>query len=726
MIDLTGVSHHPVLEEIVGVMCKKTQNTDRNFFRCATAYFFGKMASNQRATIFTKDRGNIPVNIYAMALAESGFGKGHSVGIFENEFLAGFKKRFIEDTMPTIVEQNLVKIAGERALRNNSDQQEEYELVKKEYVSTGAYAFSFDSGTTPAVKQMRRGLILGNCGAVSLQIDEIGSNLVGEEEIITLFLELFDQGLVKQKLTKNTSENTRGQEIDGKTPTNMLLFGTPSKLLDGGLVEGQFYSLLETGYARRCFFALGQQDRKAFYEQTAEEIFKALIEPDNQDSVDQWANHFHHLADVTKFGWTMTMEDEVAIKLIEYKIACEREADKLPLHDAIRKAEMGHRYFKALKLAGAYAFIDESNEIEMDHLLQAILLAEESGTCFQQILNREKAWERLAKYIADIKADVTHPELKAALPFYPSSANQRREMMDMAVAWGYKQNIVIKKKFIDGIEFFSGESLQPTDCDKLIVSYSDHWAYNYLTEHMPWSQMKTLTQAAGMNWLNHGLLNGGAGTGHRAEENVVAGFNLIAIDVDNGPSPDLVHEMMQDYRHAIYTTKSHGLPGKGNRFRLIIPTNYVLYLDSADYKEFMNGILAWLPFKTDETSNQRAKKWSCCDTGVFVTHDDAPLFDVIPFIPKTAKHEAMQKEAKDKGLVNLGNLERWFAVRMAEGNRNNNMIKFALALVDGGMSLPEVQAHVMAFNGKLQAPLDEDEITQTVMVTVAKRYQRVA
>lgn len=31
MIDLTGVSHHPAIEEIVDVLCNKTQNTDRGF-----------------------------------------------------------------------------------------------------------------------------------------------------------------------------------------------------------------------------------------------------------------------------------------------------------------------------------------------------------------------------------------------------------------------------------------------------------------------------------------------------------------------------------------------------------------------------------------------------------------------------------------------------------------------------------------------------------------------
>ena len=57
---------------------------------------------------------------------------------------------------------------------------------------------------------------------------------------------------------------------------------------------------------------------------------------------------------------------------MEYKIACEMSANNMADHEEIRKAELSHRYFEALKLAGAYAFIDESSEVEMDHLMQVI------------------------------------------------------------------------------------------------------------------------------------------------------------------------------------------------------------------------------------------------------------------------------------------------------------------------------------------------------------------
>ena len=134
----------------VDVLCNKTQNLDRGFFRAEVAYFLGKMASSMRAAIVTKDRGEIPVNIYALALATSGYGKGHSVNIVENEFLRGFKNRFMEEAFPVFADQNLWVIANNRAARNGTDQQAEFDGVLKEFKQAGAFPFTFDSGTPPA------------------------------------------------------------------------------------------------------------------------------------------------------------------------------------------------------------------------------------------------------------------------------------------------------------------------------------------------------------------------------------------------------------------------------------------------------------------------------------------------------------------------------------------------------------------------------------------------
>jgi len=716
MIDLTGVSHHPAIEQIAEVLANKTQNSDLSFFRCEVAYFLAKMASSMRATIVTKIQGEIPVNLYTLLLATSGFGKGHSIGIMEDDFLFGFRRRFMQTTFPEIAERNLWTLANGRAGYNGTDAQEEFDKLEKGFRNSGPFPFTFDSGTTPAVKQLRDHLLLAGSGSINFQVDEIGLNLISSAEVLTVFLELFDQGKTKIKLTKQSMENRRGEDIDGKTPANMLLFGTPSKLLDGGAVEDSFWAFMETGYARRCLFGIGEQKTRLNTDLTPDQIYAKLSQPSNSATTNHWSNHFHRLADPGMFNWKMQLPDDVGIQLLTYKIECERAAERLPQHDEIRKAEISHRYFKALKIAGALAFTDESSEVEMEHLMSAILLVEESGASFQKIMLRDKSYVRLAKYIAEIGTEVTQTDLIETLPFFNGSNTKRNDMMTLATAWGYKKHIIIKKSFVDGIEFFKGETLQETNLDEIRVSYSDNFAYDYLCETVPFSQLHTLVQADGMHWANHHFRGG-----HRHDDNAIPGFNMVVVDCDGDVSLDAVHDMLKDFTFLTYTTKRH--TPEVNRFRLLLPINYNLELDQEEYREFMNAVMAWMPFKSDPAANQRSKKWLTCENSV-VHYNEGQLFDALDFIPKTSRNEAYRKQYQ--ALENLDNLERWFAQRIASGNRNNQMIKFALALVDSGMDIVQVNAQVHAFNKKLSDPMSEDEIDGTIMVTVSKRFEKKA
>lgn len=723
VMDLTGVEHHSAVSEIVEVLCHKTQNSDNSFFKATLAFFFGMMASKQRVSLVTQNRGEIPVNIYSLGLATSGFGKGYSVGIIESELMHGFRKRFMGDTFQVLAERNLNKIANVRAARNGTNQQEEIDNAMAEFRRAGQYLFSFDSGTTPAVKQMRGKLLLANAGSINLQIDEIGSNLIGNTEVLNAYLELYDQGIIKQKLVKETAESKRGEDIEGKTPANMLLFGTPANLFDGSQVEAQFNQFLEIGYARRCLFGLGIKDDSDFLEKTPEELFEMEKEAQKSPNLKKWSRHFQDLADPKMFGWKIKVPEDVSIKLLEYMQACKAASHKLPDNKVTQKAELEHRYFKALKLAGAYAFIDKSSDVDMDHLLSAILLVEESGEAFEALNNREKPYEKLAKYIATAEEDpgYSQAELVDALSFYKGSQSMRNEQMALAQSFGYKNNIIIKKSFIDGIEFFKGETLEETDLDKLILSYSDHWAYNYNNDYGQFNNLHLLTQNAGLHWTNHHFEPGMNDSPHREESRVIPGFNTVVIDVDEGVSLDQAHELLSDYTFMTYTTKRH--TKEQNRFRLIIPINYTLKLSKKEYREFMDSFMEFLPFPSDEAANQRSKKWESFEGGSY-KYNRGDLFDALKFVPKTSRADAHRKEFQS--LQSLDNLERWFAQRIAQGSRNNQMIKFALALVDTGLTKDEVERAVVAFNAKLDNPLREDEISNTIMVTVAKRFSEGA
>ena len=194
---------------------------------------------------------------------------------------------------------------------------------------------------------------------------------------------------------------------------------------------------------------------------------------------------------------------------------------------------------------------------------------------------------------------------------------------------------------------------------------------------------------------------------------------MIVVDCDGTISLNAVRDLLKDIKYLIYTTKRH--TEEENRFRIIIPTNYILKLDNKqDYKEFINGILAWLPFESDPASNQRSHKWLTHPGSYFYNLESSPL-DILPFIPKTTKNEQYKKELAK--IENLSNLERWFLNKMnTEGGRNNYLLQYALALKDTKEPEEKIEVRVLDLNSRLEMPLQEAEIRATIFVTLAKKF----
>jgi len=712
MLTVDEMKYHPTSEKLVEILCSKTQNTEPLFFRVLVAYYFCVVAAQMRCSIATTDRGDIPVNMFALNLATSGYGKGHSTNIIEEDVISRFRERFLNETFPLLAEINLPKLANARAIRKATDPDEELVRVQKEFDSLGSLLFSFDSGTSPAVKQMRHKLLMASAGSANLEIDEIGLNLIGNNEVLTTFLELYDKGRVKTKLIKSTSDNNRMEEIRGATPSNLMMFGTPAKLFDGSATEANLYSMLDTGYARRCFFGYLRGSSKNTH-LTAEQIYDLNTSKADNAFLEALAERLENLADMINVNRRLAISKETSILLIEYKLRCEQAASLLPEHDEMRKAEMSHRYFKVLKLAGAYAFIDDSAEVTAEHIYNAIKLAEESGDAFGKMLSRDRPYVKLAKYIAAIKKDLTQADLVEDLPFYRGGVAQKAEMMNLAIAYGYKNNIIIKKAFSDGIEFIRGETLEETDLGKMVLSYSTDMTTDYRNDYAPFDQLHKLTQASGMHWVAHHL-NGG----YRNEENAIPGFNLVVVDVDGGVNMSTAKLLLKGYRFLMYTTKRH--TEKENRFRIIFPLNYVLQLDAKDYKEFIANIYDWLPFEVDTATNQRARKW-LSHNGHY-EYQDGDMLDALPFIPKTSKNE--DRKTLLNSQQSMDNLERWVINNIGDGNRNNMLLRYGMILVDAGFDFENIRSRVVSLNDKIADKLDEAEIMSTVMISVGKALSR--
>lgn len=701
------MEYHPDTEKLVKILQTKTQNTNPLFFRVMVGYYWGLAAAQMRSGITGfVGKKPIPINVYAFNLSPSGTGKGHSTGVMETEVLDKFFETFKEHTFPLMAEQNIQNLATRRATRNGSEPDDELVKLQKDFNNLGAPMMSFSEATSPAIKQMRQKLLMAGVGACNLQVDEIGVNLQATLEPLTTYLELYDKGLVKDKLTKSTSDNARIEGLDGATPANLLLFGSPQKLLDGGQTEQLLMELLEMGYARRCLFGyIRTAEKQAGL--SADDLYDQLFNTSNDGFIQDLSLRLEALAESINVNKMIRLPKDVCLTLLEYKLHCEERSRKFNEHDAIRKSEMDHRYFKALKLAGAYAFVDGAPEITERTLEHAIKLVEDSGDACNQLLTPEKNYVKVAKHLAATDSELTLADLDADCPAFKGSRAIKDECITMATAWGYKNNVIIKKSFTEGIMFLRGETLEETNLDEMILAFSEEMTEGYNNQRAPFHKLDRVLTTDGFHWVNHHLKGG-----YRKEENAEAGFNTIVLDIDGTCQLSTAMMLLKDYKALYYTTKRS--TEDCNRFRIILPTNYVLKLDAAEYKEFYNNVLKSLPFEGDESASHRCKKWLSNDTKAIYT--DGKLFDVLDFIPKTSKNEA--REATFKDQQSLDNLERWVINNTGDGNRNVQLHKYARVLVDSGLDFEPIVSRVKALNDKLPGKLSEDELTMTIFKTV--------
>lgn len=699
-------SFHEKTEELVDILVSKTGVQDRLFFRLLIAYKFSQMATMMRATIEYAGSKNIPPNTYIMNLADSGFSKGKSINILEDEVFNEFRVKFTSKFFRDKADESIGIIASDRALLYGITSDDAVKIVNKEINTCSKFLYSFSSSTVEGLKSSRLRLSLSGAGATCMEMDEVGSNLQENLPVLATFLETYDMGKAKQKLIKTDSNS----DVVSGVPSNILMFGTPGKLLDSSKTEQDFFDLMETGYARRLLFGYVSNFTRD-EELSPEERYEQLIDPTRDVMMKAHSSHFGRMCDEDQFNRKITVDRDTAIKLITYEQECIKRAGLLKDHEGVAKAEMSHRYWKALKVAGAYAWVDEKDYIDEELLNNAISLVEESGDAFSQMLNREKPYVKLAKYISGIGRKVTQADLIEDLPFYRGSESQKREMLNLSIAYGYNNNMIIKKQIAEGIEFFEGEKLQETNLDDIYCSYSKKFTEGYMSMHSKWSQCHELTCADGFQYTAHHWTDG-----YRSSEKVIKGFNLVILDVDHGLPIETAKSLLSEYTYLIATTKRHQTTGYGDRFRIIMPLSHKLDLAPEEYKKFMTNIFEWLPFTVDEATADIARKWQSHSGDHW--YNEGKLLDAMNFIPDTTKSEEQRGAIKELG--SLDNLQRWFMMNIGEGNRNVMLHRYAMSLLDNGMKSENIRHCLEDFNKQLKDPVDTRELDSTIMKTIIR------
>jgi len=718
MKEFLSKPYYKPLEDIVDVLVQRTGSSDRSFYRNLVNFYLCQIASNMRCNIIYMDKGVLPVNFYGISFATSGFSKGFSNNIMVEQVVGGFRKEFTKVTYPYISNFWLEKTANKTANNKGTEFDDEMAKIQKEFDNLGSHLFSFDSGSLAGMKQLRQKMLMSRMGALSFIVDEIGSNIqeAGVMDILRGFLELFDMGKIGDKLLVNSVDKKRIKQIYGSTPANMLLFGTQDKLFDGGIIEKTFRSLMSTGLARRCFFAYSVKEIRKF-DKTPEQIYEDLTNNSSKALLQGYSDLYEELADPIHYNAKIAMHKEVSLLLITYRRACEQLGDHFSENESEKRAELEHSYWKVIKLAGAYAFLDKSDHITKAHLYAAIRCGLDSSKIFQaKVIEQDQPHVRLLKYLCNKESPSTYADMVKDLPFFPKTIAQRQEIFTLAASEGYLSNISIVHKTDNEIDLYSAKYLEETNLDEMIISYSQKISRDYENTVVPYSKLCKLTQEDGYHWVNHHLEEG-----VRNEDSVFLGFNLVVLDLDRNVDISTVNMVFKEYRCLIYTTKSH--TKEDPRFRVIIPMSHVVELNTEGFAKFMKNVYEWLPFNSDEVTNQRSRKW-LSNRGEYFYNKGKSLLDAHQFIPQTPKAVALNNT--NSTYLNLPKLERWFVRQVTEGKgRNNTLIKYAFALLDSKMSHGDIMTRVANLNEEFKQPLPDSEIHSTINVTIARQIAKV-
>ena len=722
MLNYDSFKPHGISEQIVQSICNKMGSNEHVFFRNHVAYYFCQIAACMRV-MYCNPNETIgrPINMYAINLGPSGMGKGYTTTIMEEHVIDQFRDSFLTKTWPLVTAHSVAKVADYRARKYMKDPEDARMQVEKEFERMGTYDFAFTEPSKASIGQLRNKLLLAGLGSINMQVDEIGLVMGKLGECFSAFLELYD-GRMKNSLIKNTADQQRSEVMYGVTPTNMLAFGVPTGVFDGGKNEELFTGMTQHGLARRAHYAFTpDEDFEENHEfLTPQEMLNRSKVTNTEAVYSALSDHFEQLADPLKLNTRLAIPDNTALLLFEYVNDCKRRAIDMPMAQHIERYEMSHRFEKAKRIAGAYAFVDGAAQIEPEHLMSAIAMTEDSGDAFGRMMHREMPHVKLAKHIASSPHDLTKVTLREQLPFFKGGTKQSRdEMLSEAIDWGYTNNISIRKGYSKNVEFFSGQYLRSNDLTKLRISYGMELAYNYRSQEIAWDKIDKLAKHDNIHWINHHLENGFDNAGHRHNDNCIPGFNMIVLDIDGGMSIQQARLMLKEYRAFYYVTKRH--TATEHRFRIVMPINYTLELDAPDFAAFMENLYEWLPFEVDDNTGQRSRKWLSNQGHHLFT--DGKLLDALPFIPRTDKHVEYTERLIDLG--NLGGLERWFVLNTSNGsgNRNNNLLRYAMMLVDGGLDSVSIRDRVLGLNVQLPQPISEQRIDNTIMKSVTKKVQ---
>lgn len=679
-----------ILDEAVDILCGSEPEADvKHYMTITTLFGLATVVNSVRPNVVVPTDGNkIPPNIYATNLAGSGMQKSRSLGYIEDLFIDEANKRLKEKVQAKI------------------DRLPEWESGEISRLTEEGVRLSpiFKSATDSAVGAVRSIMDMMDTYCVNIALDEVGSVLLKEYELLSdTLLNAYDKGVLKANLRRTTGV----KPTDKPVPHNLLMFGSPTLLFESNpQTEKAFMDLLQAGMARRSLFAVVE---------TKVNNYTLTMNDDMKERIRKISNTLVTIVDRYE-GFNIEFSKEAKELYEKSENQFKEEASKFGHFEIIPSIYRQNKHWIALKISGLLAMLDLKNEIELSHYQQALDIVQNSEVHLGKVIRRPEKFELVVDYLlSDGKAQNEYT-LTQSLPFYKEVKN-KKSFWELAKGYSFENNITLMLEDRHNLTFYQAKAKQKTDLTKpLTFSYSTDMAKDYYSnDEFVWEDLhKVITSDKGICYSAHCYKDG-----HRTKDTAIEGFDLLILDIDENVSIDMAKLLFEEYTYLIATTRNHQKEKNGkieDRFRIVLPMQYRLELDKEQYAKFMKSLMDDLPIEVDMACSDISRMYFSATAEHWYNKGDK-LFDGSQYIPNTQEEEEYKKKGTQLAKKNINGISQYIIRNEANG-RNNQLAKLSLLLMDNGYSHDECKEEIKRVNKQFQTPLAESELHRTVFKTI--------
>lgn len=688
-------------------------------------------ASQFRRNLQLWDNTPVPINAISFVIVGSGAGKDSSVRAAERCFTVGY------EVLEKQVTQQ-VKLAAIRAAAEAGEElPEEFSIYKKYMMPIPPVNMSITTGP---------GLIrhINDIEALPLTAGLLYSGEFGDElyanpdavENIKILSEVYDLGRKEQNYTKGVEH--RSKAINGQ-PVSALFVGSPTYLLYDEGTKRKFQIAFMSKLARRSWFCYSP-------EKIPEPTFNTLDEMmDYEEKLEYTAKQARNvmsdfIRDLTAWGMKssgtpITVSDDVFRLFKVYKRYNSDFADNLPNQDSTYALIRRHLQWKALKLAGAFAFFDKSDVVQKQHYIEAMQFCElldHDMIAFERDLNKQY-YERFSDYIRsqvqpDGKAIINIHDIKKHGFLTNVALPKLKELVTLCA--GYDKDGIytvindgaaiqyepIIKTDVIGISFkpinTSDLNLAVASGDEDAIRKAKHdisvtTAYGYELGETTFADLGELLSSdfAYSPFRFH--------NGVRGKDNILGGTKWCVFDIDDSIiSASEAHFMLSDIRHHIALSSD---PDNEYKFRILIEFDSSVDVNAQIWKHFLSAIAEDLAIKIDPLPQSQIF-FSYANRKVYSNLDADPL-PVRDYIMQANDRQA----AKDEKAKQFTPSQRRtmlddplnsfdYAYNSPHGSGSRNMIRAAYHAKDLGATLSETLELITNVNEYWDSPMNEERL----------------